>query len=375
MKQIFKEIPLITRMTVMLSVCALLLPLSARAEIKPGSFEVSPFVGYNFFEKQQNLNDRFIYGGRFGYNLNKYFGIEGTVEFLRTSVDDKLKTGRKEGQYRSPMNKVNIAYYHIDALYHFLPDGKFTPFLVAGFGGTHYRPNISDQDMSTFNYGVGAKYWISDNLALRADVRDNLVTEVFQESYHNINATAGIVFAFGGSPKPAPARVAKYEPAPAPAPVAKAAAKPVEKVVIREAEPKAQEQVAILAAAPKVEEKIIILAFEDIHFDFDKSTLTPQAKDILRRNIQVLKDNPKAQIRIAGYTSASGSQEYNQKLSERRAKSVDDFLIGEGVIKAGRLSTIGYGENRPAEYESAPKDLYSPEAKANMRVLFEIVVR
>ncbi|MGD0280692.1 MAG: OmpA family protein, partial [Smithella sp.] len=83
-----------------------------------------------------------------------------------------------------------------------------------------------------------------------------------------------------------------------------------EKAVILASEPKVEEKVMAAAAEPKT----IVLAFEDIHFDFDKSTLTPEAQTILKRNIQILKDNPNAHVRIAGYTSASGTEEYNQKL-------------------------------------------------------------
>ena len=144
-----------------------------------------------------------------------------------------------------------------------------------------------------------------------------------------------------------------------------------EKAVILASEPKVEEKVMVAAAEPK----IIVLAFEDVHFDFDKSTLTPEAQTILKRNIQILKDNPKAQVRIAGYTSAAGTEEYNQKLSERRAKAVQEYLISEGIISSDRLSTIGYGESNPARYEAAPKEIYSPAAKANMRALFEIVVQ
>jgi outer membrane protein OmpA-like peptidoglycan-associated protein len=137
------------------------------------------------------------------------------------------------------------------------------------------------------------------------------------------------------------------------------------------AEEKVEEKVMVAAAEPN----IIVLAFEDIHFNFDKSTLTPLAKRLLKKNIQLLKDNPKTQIRIAGYTSASGTEAYNQKLSERRANSVKTYLINEGIITRDRLSTIGYGESNPAVYEARPKDLYSKAAKANMRVLFEIIVK
>ena len=157
---------------------------------------------------------------------------------------------------------------------------------------------------------------------------------------------------------------------------------PAKPVVMTEPKPMAEERVVILMSEPKVEEKVvvvasepkvIILAFEDIHFDFDKSTLTKEAQVILKRNIQILKENPNAKVRIAGYTSASGTDEYNQKLSERRANAVKEYLVNEGVITPERLSKIGYGETKPSMYEAAPKDLYSDAAKANMRVLFEII--
>jgi outer membrane protein OmpA-like peptidoglycan-associated protein len=148
-----------------------------------------------------------------------------------------------------------------------------------------------------------------------------------------------------------------------------------EPVIIIVSEPKAEEKVIVLASEPKVEKRAIILALEDIHFDFDKSTLTPETRVILKRSITRLKENPKAEIRIAGYASASGTDAYNQKLSERRARVVQEYLVNEGIISRDRISTIGYGETNPAMYEAAPKEIYSEAAKANMRVLFEVIVK
>ena len=349
MRKIIFTAPVIKILSLALLVFVFFFPLSARAEVKEGSFEVSPFAGYNFFEDAQNLKDSPVYGGRFGYNFTKHFGIEGAMEFINSRVRDTSRIGAKEGQFRSPANSVDLVFYHVDAVYHFLPDNKLTPFVAAGYGGTHYSSRISNQDMSTFDFGVGAKYWVADNFAFRLDLRDSLVTEVMEETYHNINATVGIVFAFGGKAMTAPPQVT-------------------------EAELKAPEKVVILATEVS-EPKIVILAFEDVHFDLDKSTLTKEAQTILKKAIRILKDNPDSKIRIAGYTSASGTYEYNQKLSERRAKAVEEYLITEGVVTPDRLSTIGYGETRPTAYEAAPKDLYSKAAKSNMKVLFEIIVK
>ncbi|AMV73760.1 outer membrane porin OprF [Desulfuromonas carbonis] len=342
---------------------ALLLPFSANAEIRPGSTEVGVFGGYNLFEKSQNLNNNPLFGGRVGYNFTRHFGIEGVVEHMRTEVDDASITGAKEGQFRSPTSDVNLTFYHLDAVYHLIPTGKFNPFILVGVGGAHYSPEISDGDMPVLNAGVGAKFWLADHVALRADLKDTMVTEIFQETYHNLGATLGITVAFGGAQKPMPARAAT------------AAAKPAEPVVILVSEPKAEEKVAVVCAEPVAADKVVVLAFEDIHFDFDKATLTPQAQAILKRNLRVLQENPHAKIRIAGYTSASGSDAYNQKLSERRANAVKDFLVQEGVVAPDRLEKIGYGETQPTTYEAAPKDLYSRAAKSNMRALFEIIVK
>ena len=358
------------RAALMVAVFVFLLPLSARSEIKAGSFEVNAFGGYNFFESSQNLENQFLYGGRFGYNFTKHWGIEGVVEFINSRVNDKAIPGTKEGQFRGPMDRVDLTFYHLNAVYHFMPDSKFTPFVVAGFGGAHYSPTISNREMAAFNVGVGAEYWMTENIAFRVDVRDYMVTEIFQETYHNVGVTVGLTFAFGGKAKPAPAEVVKYEPVPEPTPPP-----PKPKVIILAAEPMVEEKVVAAAAETKVEEKVIVLAFEDVHFDFDKSTLKPEAQAILKRNVQLLKDNPNAKVRIAGYTSASGTMAYNQALSERRAKAVQEYLVNEGIITRDRLSTIGYGETKPAMYEAAPKELYSKAARANMRVLFEIIVQ
>ena len=361
------------RAALMAAAFVFLLPLSARSEIRAGSFEMGLFGGYNFFQSSQNLKPGPIAGARIGYNFTRHFGVEAAGEYVWSKVDDQFKLGLTEGQYGSPMDGVNLTFYHLDLVYHFMPESRFTPFVLVGFGGANYNPSISTKDMAAFNVGLGAKYALTDNLALRLDLKDYMVTEIMQETYHNFGVTLGISFAFGGQAKSQPTPVSRSEPVAQPAsePVPEPTPKVEEKVVILASEPKVEEQVMVAAAEPK----IIVLAFEDIHFDFDKSTLKPEARAILKRNIQLLKDNPKAKVRIAGYTSASGTEAYNQKLSERRATAVKEYLISEGLIGRDRLSIIGYGETHPAMYEAAPKEIYSKAAKANMRALFEIVIQ
>lgn len=360
MKNIFFPVLFTNMMALMVFVTVFLFPVSARCEIKAGSVEVSPFVGYNFFEDAQNLKDRPIYGARFGYNFTKNIGIEGTMEFINSRIDDRSKTGTpKDGHFRSPMDSVDLSLYHADVVYHFMPDSNFTPFVVAGFGGVHYSPSISNHDMSAFDIGIGAKYWVAENIALRVDLRDNIVSEVFpfEDAYHNVNATVGLVIAFGGGSNPQPTHHVKSESEPDTIPE-QAAEMNVERT-----------------AVANTTEKVMVLEFADVHFDFATATLSEETKMSLKKMTKALKDNPGSQVRIEGYSSASGTEIYNQQLSEKRARAVEDYLIQEGHIKPERLSIIGYGEKHPAEFEKSPNNLNSDAAKANMRVLFEIIVK
>lgn len=85
---------------------------------------------------------------------------------------------------------------------------------------------------------------------------------------------------------------------------------------------------------------------ENIFYDFDKADLRPEAKEALNEVVEMMRDNPNITIEMASHTDRKGSDEYNIRLSERRAKSVVDYLIECG-IKADRLQYQGYGESRP----------------------------
>lgn len=85
---------------------------------------------------------------------------------------------------------------------------------------------------------------------------------------------------------------------------------------------------------------------ENIFYDFDKATLRPESKTALDSIVQVLRDNPNVTIEMASHTDRWGSEEYNQKLSQRRAQSVIDYLVAAG-IRPERLSPQGYGKSRP----------------------------
>jgi len=87
------------------------------------------------------------------------------------------------------------------------------------------------------------------------------------------------------------------------------------------------------------------LVFEDVHFDFDRFTLRPDALKLLDDAVAKLMQNPNVRITIEGHADSIGTSEYNLALGERRANSVRDYLTNRGIMNT-RLRTVSYGEDR-----------------------------
>lgn len=85
---------------------------------------------------------------------------------------------------------------------------------------------------------------------------------------------------------------------------------------------------------------------ENIFYDFDKATLRPESKEALDEMARILRENPNVTIEMASHTDRWGTEEYNLRLSGRRAQSVIDYLIAAG-IEPERLQPQGYGKSRP----------------------------
>ena len=85
---------------------------------------------------------------------------------------------------------------------------------------------------------------------------------------------------------------------------------------------------------------------DNIFYDFDKATLRPESKTALDEMVKIMEENPNITVEMAAHTDRKGSEEYNMRLSGRRAQSVIDYLIAAGV-KPDRLQSQGYGKSRP----------------------------
>jgi len=109
--------------------------------------------------------------------------------------------------------------------------------------------------------------------------------------------------------------------------------------------------------------------FEDIHFDFDKYDIRPDAKPILQSVSDWLIKNKSSRLLIEGYCDERGTNEYNLALGDRRAKAARDYLVAVGVVSS-RIDIISYGEEKPLCTEKT-EECWQKNRRAHFVVLKE----
>jgi OOP family OmpA-OmpF porin len=169
-----------------------LLPAASHAENKYHVFTLTPFVGGRLFEGNQALDDSPVGGIALGYNLSEVWSVEGLFGYSR-------------GENRLGRN-VDVCDARVDVLYHFKPYRALVPYLAGGIGALFLKTEHEEADNDLqLNFGAGIKFFISENIALRADLRPVLDINVGDsddrpDTYWNLLCTAGLTFQLGTPP-------------------------------------------------------------------------------------------------------------------------------------------------------------------------------
>jgi outer membrane protein OmpA-like peptidoglycan-associated protein len=108
------------------------------------------------------------------------------------------------------------------------------------------------------------------------------------------------------------------------------------------------------------------VTFEDVYFDFDRFSLTDAAQRILAQAVEAMRADPTLRVRIEGHTCNIGTAEYNLALGDRRARSVQQYLVSNG-ISAERLTTVSFGEEQP-KYDNSREETRRLNRRAAMTV-------
>ena len=308
---------------------------------------IAPSLSYTFADSDRRSDDG--WGG--GLALGKPINPDWNLELALTGSSLDRDAG---GHYK-------LWGLGVDGLYFFDRDAGFAPYAVVGLGAL--RTDIAGRDDTGLmaNAGLGVMKQLSENVALRADARyrwDDNSTDAFNKNgFGDWLINVGLNIALGKKAQPAPAPqlapAAQPEPAPqsAPAPAAQVEPKPQPAP-----EPAAQAEPVPVAPALKTKPAVeldkaqagdVIVILEGVNFEFDSAKLRPDAIEILAEATTVLNHRKDISVDVVGHTCNIGTDQYNQSLSERRAKSVYDYLVSHGIA-AERLTSKGMGETQPA---------------------------
>ena len=177
-----------------LPVLLLVLPMAgtAIAEIRPGTWTLTPTIGGYTFEGNQNLETGPLFGVKVGYEWTEQVGIEGFLMSVPTELTEPENQG------------VDLFHGRGEILYYLAPKSRLVPYLAGGLGLTKtiYPPGYEYRYTRRIavDAGVGLKYDICPLLALRADLRYVFLFGNHGQRENNLEYTAGVAFSFGGNP-------------------------------------------------------------------------------------------------------------------------------------------------------------------------------
>ncbi|HET54855.1 MAG TPA: OmpA family protein [Ignavibacteria bacterium] len=251
---------------------------------------------------------------------------------------------------------TNLISGNIDFVYTFVPCESVSPYMFAGLGGVYQMydnppdPTLDDLLDYQVNLGLGIDIDLSSTWALTAELGIHQVPNTSLDGQYGtglggiFGATTdaymtfnlGLMYTFS---KGEPSKYCQlYDGISADVPeidyerIENIVKKHIPKEVVKE----------VVVERPMDQKWILV----GVNFDFNKATLRSESYPVLFHAVQVLLQNPDMRVEIQGHTDNIGSDDYNMKLGERRAKTVKDYLVARG-ISADRLSVRSFGESQP----------------------------
>lgn len=351
----------------MLAVVAVLVVLmcsgSALAGVKAGAMTISPSGGaYLVDDKKAPMDDGVFYNLGLGYNFTQNVAAEFSFGVIQSNAKEDCNCADTDVYGFLP---------RIELLYHFMPDKAFVPYIAVGAGYLWYKYDNEDKvkykadNSAIADYGLGAKLFLTDNLALRGDARH---IYDFENKANDFALTVGLVYQFGGEEK----KKAIVEPCkdsdkdgvcddkdkclntPVGTPVdstgcprvydTKIEKKTEPSPPIKSDDKKLPPPVVIKEVPKKVEERVEVT----ILFETDKTLVKPMYHDQLKKVADFMKANPTANATIEGHTDSIGSDKYNLNLSRKRSQSVKNYFVKKFGVDPNRIAVSWYGKSKPA---------------------------
>jgi OOP family OmpA-OmpF porin len=377
-----------------IALCQIVSVAAVTVAEQKGPFSISAVAGGYTFEGEQHLKTGPVYGGRAGYNLAQNLAIEVLFDYASTE-------GTKN------KNSATMYRYGADTLFNLMPDSRLSPNLAVGISGINVDGTGRDNGLhAAWSYGAGVKYFLTESVALRTDVRHIMYNNDYS-TFNNLEYTVGVYIPFGATktadrpkvstpvttagavteapaPKPAPAPAAVIAPAPAPA-----AKQVIIPILSNTADSDGDGVIDSLDRCPdtppgtsvdlegcpqmtsRMQNSVAALRFCNkpaaltLSFDTKKSDIKAKYFNELNKVGAFLQEFPHSKGTIEGHTDSDNTSKNtnNVKLSQLRAESVRTYLINNFRINPDRITAVGFGATRPV----APNTTAAGKAK-NRRI-------
>jgi OOP family OmpA-OmpF porin len=286
-------------------------------------------------DDDRNVDSGFAGGlGGFGYALSEHFNVELDFQSLNLDGDDGAEGGGSfpdQDQTALSVNLMNL----------YNRDGLFAPYILAGLGVVSTEIDGSDDDDFQAEFGVGVltRLWGS-RLSLRSEVLGRY-QDADEDSLTDALVNVGFSVALGSKAAPvavAAPVVAAAAPPPPPPPPADSDGDGVIDPNDQCPETPKGDRVGPQGCSCDVTRQVQFKLNSAELTDADKTVLDEVAANLTRLKF--------VSGTVVGHTDSSGTEAFNQKLSERRAESVATYLQGKGIA-VGRLAASGAGESEP----------------------------
>ncbi len=317
-----------------------------------GGVTITPGVGQYGYESDRGLEDDTLYSIGLGYQFDSPWSLE--LNYLK--VETETEVGNVD---------VDQDMLRLDALYHFDRSGNWQPYLAIGAGETEFESMGANDKQTAINGGGGVKYYFTDNVALRSDLR---VINSIDAEMTDVALTFGVNFllgSVGSKPAPAPAKpvVVDSDNDGVPDSSDRCPQTPagvnVDSVGCpldsdNDGVPNYKDQCPDTSAGAKVDAKGCYIMLEEakevelkVTFANNSAEVKPEFYGEIEQVATFMREFPLTSVVIEGHTDDRGAESYNQQLSERRAKAVADILSSRFNVDQSRVGYRGYGEARP----------------------------
>ena len=307
--------------------CATMM-LAANSDYK---YEITPTIGGVYTEGNTGTDRGYANAGlNFGFNLFDSFIDQVEIGFTNTLDQVDYENGTSTIVTRTFANLIKE--------YSLTDNTSLYSLVGVGYEFFSNDDDLSNENSFFGNYGLGIKYKISEQVALKLDARHMIETD---HGDNNLSYNVGLSVPFGEVAKAAPV-VATVAPV-----VAKVAPVEAPKDSDSDGVIDSLDECPNTMAKSKVDSVgCMTLVNLNINFDTNKSNIKDSYNTRIVEFANMLKANPKLKATIGAHTDSVGSDAYNQKLSERRAASTVEALKALKV-DTSKIKAVGYGEARP----------------------------